>query len=201
MYFISISQLVSHSSTTALIVVSLTPCSLHVKQDCKARIVHVGWIEQQLFRTSFIRIPWNRWFLKSHPFALVLPSKLETCQQRQRSLATASQKRTEIKYRNSDSIFSITEQLKKHLPWYRGIFFATAGNFVIYINTFGISHTYEVEFEQSISWLAWKRRKKRDEFYLFSTVHLQQQRTLSKRQRVKPMMLEVIPTLGILREN
>ena len=34
--------LVSHSSTTALIVVSLTPCSLHVKQDSKARIVHVG---------------------------------------------------------------------------------------------------------------------------------------------------------------
>ena len=34
--------LVSHLSTTALIVVSLTPCSLHVKQDSKARIVHVG---------------------------------------------------------------------------------------------------------------------------------------------------------------
>ena len=65
MYFISISQLVSHSSTTALIVVSLTPCSLHVKQDSKARIVHVGWIEQQLFRTSFIRTPWNWCFLNS----------------------------------------------------------------------------------------------------------------------------------------
>ena len=67
MYFISISQLVSHSSTTALIVVSLTPCSLHVKQDSKARIVHVGWIEQQLFRTSFIRTPWNWCFLKWWP--------------------------------------------------------------------------------------------------------------------------------------
>ena len=42
MYCISISQLVSHSSTTALIVISLTPCSLHVKQDCKARIVDLG---------------------------------------------------------------------------------------------------------------------------------------------------------------
>ena len=62
-----VSQLVSHSSTTALIVVSLTPCSLHVKQDSKARIVHVGWIEQQLFRTSFIRTPWNWCFLKWWP--------------------------------------------------------------------------------------------------------------------------------------